>query len=151
MARALLSEADISSSPVVAGMRLGGRSPDARTGCCGIHVRDGVKGVGAEGRTAFSPLGTMVDLSQWLYQTTCHSAADKSSIRQSTVDGGASIESFSVKSASAEGCCFPGINKQLLPRRFPCDWPANRRLSVADADGNLHMPIVNSSNDVARV
>ena len=80
MARALLSEADISSSPVVAGMRLGGRSPDARTGCCGIHVRDGVKGVGAEGRTAFSPLGTMVDLSQWLYQTTCHSAADKSSI-----------------------------------------------------------------------
>ena len=38
MARALLSEADISSSPVVAGMRLGGRNPEVRLVCSGIGV-----------------------------------------------------------------------------------------------------------------
>lgn len=47
MARALLSEADISSSPVVAGMRLGGRSPDARMGC-GIDIRHGAERVRAK-------------------------------------------------------------------------------------------------------
>ena len=51
----------MSVKPVVAGMRLGGRSPDARTGC-GMHIRNGVEGVGRRGRTAFSVLGTMVDL-----------------------------------------------------------------------------------------
>ena len=66
IARALLSEADMSVRPVVAGMRLGGRSPDARTGC-GMHIRDGVEGVGGRARTPFSVLGTMVDLVQCLY------------------------------------------------------------------------------------
>lgn len=55
----------MSVKPVVAGMRLGGRSPDARTGC-GMHVRNGVKGVGASEHTPFSVLGTMVDLVQCL-------------------------------------------------------------------------------------
>jgi hypothetical protein len=58
----------MSVRPVVAGMRLGGRSPDARTGC-GMHIRYGVEGVGGRGRTAFSVLGTMVDLVQCLYHS----------------------------------------------------------------------------------
>lgn len=66
IARELLSEADMSVRPVVAGMRLGGRSPDARTGC-NMHIRNRVEGVAARGRTAFSVLGTMVDLVQCLY------------------------------------------------------------------------------------
>jgi hypothetical protein len=68
IARALLSEADMSVRPVVAGMRLGGRSPDARTGC-DMHIRYDVEGVGERGRTAFSVLGTMVDLVQCLYHS----------------------------------------------------------------------------------
>lgn len=78
MARALLSEADISSSPVVAGMRLGGRSPDARTGC-GIDIRHDVEELKGKERTAFSEVGTMVDLKQRLYQTTCHGVVEMQS------------------------------------------------------------------------
>jgi hypothetical protein len=118
IARALLSEADISVKPVVAGMRLGGRSPDARTGC-GMHIRYGVEGVGGRGRTAFSVLGTMIDLIQCLYHSDIALSRKvyrwaAGPLRVVVVVVVADLK-MAVARCSGWLAAFPSINKHLLP------------------------------------
>jgi hypothetical protein len=108
----------MSVRPVVAGMRLGGRSPEARTGC-GMHIRHGVEGVGGRGRTAFSVLGTMVDLVQCLYHS--HMAL-MGKVHRWAVGSLRVVVVVGVRNGSREmlrlACSFPSINKHSSCR-FP--------------------------------
>jgi hypothetical protein len=126
----------MSVRPVVAGMRLGGRSPDARTGC-GMHIRYGVEGVGGRERTAFSVLGTMVDLVQCLYHP---DMALMGKVHRWAVGSLRIVVVVGVRNGSREmlrlACCFPSINKHLLPlplsQRGICVQP----IGDVDAVGN---------------
>lgn len=106
----------MSVRPVVAGMRLGGRSPDARTGC-GMHIRNGIEGVGGRERTAFSMLGTMVDLVQCLYHLDMALVGKVYRWAVGPLCVGVVVADKMAVARLRQAGCFPSINKHSC--RFP--------------------------------